>query len=185
MKNLLIILVISTALLTCKEKDKKVAPDPPNKIENTFTKTPDSITALPKNNNVITAPKTKEQIKKELKLRGFKTYNYVDKETKDTILVQQYFMAILKRGSIRGLNEEEEEELQEFHIAHLKKMYELGYVDIAGALGNDGYYGGVTIYNVPTLKMADSLAKTNPMVASGRLEIKIHPWWAPKGYHLR
>jgi len=44
---------------------------------------------------------------------------------------------------------------------------------------------GVTIYNVPTLKMADSLANSDPMVIAGRLIIEIHPWWAAKGFQLR
>ena len=44
---------------------------------------------------------------------------------------------------------------------------------------------GITIYNVPTLKMADSLANSDPMVKAGRLEIEIHPWWAGKGFPLR
>ena len=33
--------------------------------------------------------------------------------------------------------------------------------------------------------MADSLAKSDPMVKAGRLEIEIHPWWAAKGFQLR
>ncbi len=186
MRKKLIILLISTALFTCKERLKEtIVPHEVNKTANTLKKVSDSTTKPLKDNVLKEATKTRQQIKQELNLKGFKTYDYIDKKTNDTILIQQYFMAILKRGSIRGLNEEEEEELQKFHVAHLKKIYRLGYADIAGAFGDDGYYGGVTIYNVPTLKMADSLVKSNPMVASGRLEIEIHPWWAPKGFHLR
>ena len=64
-------------------------------------------------------------------------------------------------------------------------MYELGYADISGPFEDDGDIRGITIYNVPTLKMADSLAKSDPMVKAGRLEIEIHPWWAGKGFPLR
>ena len=32
---------------------------------------------------------------------------YVDEKTKDTIVMQQYFIAFLKRGTIRNQNEEE------------------------------------------------------------------------------
>ena len=42
-----------------------------------------------------------------------------------------------------------------------------------------------TIYNVPTLQMADSLANADPMVKAGRLIIEMHPWWAAKGFPLR
>lgn len=185
MKGILLFFLLSITLFSCKEDVKMALPETQNNMENTLKNIRDSIIELPKDTIVVAKPKTRQQIKEELKLKGFKTYDYIDKETNDTILVQQYFMAILKRGSIRGLNEEEEEELQEFYMRHLKKMYRLGYADIAGAFGDDGSYGGVTVYNVPTLKIADSLARSNPMVASGRLEIEIHPWWAPKGFYLR
>ena len=92
--------------------------------------------------------------------------------------MQQYFIAFLKKGPIRGQNEEETEDLQKAHLAHLSKMYELGYADISGPFGDDGAIRGITIYNVPTLKMADSLAKADPMVKAGRLAIEVHPWWA-------
>ena len=94
-------------------------------------------------------------------------------------------MAFLKSGPIRGQNEEESAELQKLHRAHLGKMYDLGFADISGPFGDDGNIRGITIYNVPTLKMADSLAKSDPMVKAGRLEIEIHPWWAAKGFPLR
>ncbi|WP_367651257.1 YciI family protein [Winogradskyella undariae] len=64
-------------------------------------------------------------------------------------------------------------------------MYSLGLADISGPFDDDGDIRGVTIYNVPTLKIADSLANSDPMVKEGRLTIEIHPWWAAKGHHLR
>ena len=93
-------------------------------------------------------------------------------------------MAFLKTGPIHGQNEEDINELQKEHLAHLTKMYDLGYADISGPFGDKGHIRGITIYNVPTLKMADSLAKSDPMVKAGRLEIEIHPWWAAKGFSL-
>lgn len=129
--------------------------------------------------------KTVKEIKEDLIAKGFKTYDFVDEKTQDTILMQQYFMVFLKRSEIQMQNEEESARLQKLHMAHLSKMYELGYSDISGPFGDDGDIRGVSIYNVPTLKMADSLAKSDPMVQAKRLEIEIHPWWAAKGYHLR
>ena len=133
----------------------------------------------------IDVEKSVNDIKEELTSKGFKIFDYVDKETQDTILMQQYFIAFLKSGSIRNQNEEEAALLQEAHLAHLKKMYDLGYADISGPFGDDGDIRGITIYNVPTLKKADSLANSDPMVKAGRLEIEMHPWWAGKGFPLR
>ena len=86
---------------------------------------------------------------------------------------------------MRTQNEEEAELLQKGHQEHLSKMYALGYADISGPFGDNGNIRGITIYNVPTQKMADSLASLDPMVKAGRLVVEIHPWWAAKGYPLR
>ena len=124
-------------------------------------------------------------LKEELIAKGFQVFDYVDEKTKDTTLMQQYFIAFLKSGPNRSQSEEEANKLQSAHLAHLGKMYELGYADISGPFGDDGEIRGITIYNVPTLEMADSLANSDPMVKAGRLVIEIHPWWAGKGLPLR
>ncbi|MCB0448286.1 MAG: hypothetical protein KDD03_12415 [Gelidibacter sp.] len=129
--------------------------------------------------------KSTKQLKDELTSKGFQTFDYVDEKTQDTILMQQYFMAFLKKGPTRSQSKEEADSLQTLHLAHLGKMYELGYADISGPFGDDGDIRGITIYNVPTLEMADSLANADPMVKAGRLVIEMHPWWAAKGFPLR
>lgn len=132
-----------------------------------------------------TKEKTSKEIKEELTTKGFQIFDYVDEKTQDTVIMQQYFIAFLKRGENRSQNKEEAEKLQAAHLAHLGKMYELGYADISGPFGDDGDIRGITIYNVPTLQMADSLANADPMVKAGRLKIEVHPWWAAKGFPLR
>ncbi|RXG33076.1 YciI family protein [Leeuwenhoekiella marinoflava] len=124
-------------------------------------------------------------IEAELKEAGYLTMNYVDEKTKDTVIMQQYFMAFLKSGPNRDQSKAEADSLQKLHLEHLGRMYELGYADISGPFGDDGDIRGITIYNTPTLKMADSLANLDPMVQAGRLEIELHPWWAAKGFPLR
>ncbi|MFM1877394.1 MAG: hypothetical protein RLZZ241_260, partial [Bacteroidota bacterium] len=89
------------------------------------------------------------------------------------------------RGKIRSQTKAEADSLQTLHMAHLQLMYDKGFADISGPLGDDGAIRGITIYNVPTLEMADSLANMDPSVQAGRLEIEIHPWWAAKGFSLR
>ena len=120
-----------------------------------------------------------------LKNKGFKTFYYVEEKTKDTFLMQEYYIAFLKAGSIRSQNEEEAKQLQDQHLAHLGKMYEMGFADISGPFGDDGDIRGITIYNVPNQQLADSLANSDPMVKAGRLQVEIHPWWAAKGFKLR
>ena len=120
-----------------------------------------------------------------LKKKGFNTFHYVDEKTKDTFLMQEYYIAFLKSGPIRNQSKEEAKLLQDQHLAHLGKMYEMGFADISGPFGDDGDIRGITIYNVPNQQLADSLANADPMVKSGRLKVEIHPWWAAKGFKLR
>nr|WP_299339324.1 hypothetical protein [Allomuricauda sp.] len=129
--------------------------------------------------------KSMAEIKAQLVEKGYQTFDYVDEETKDTILMQQYFMAFLKNGPNREQTKPELDSLQLLHLKHLERMYVEGYADISGPFGDDGDIRGVTIYNVPTLRKADSLANLDPMVKAGRLIIEVHPWWAAKGYPLR
>jgi len=162
MKKLILLLVV---LLSCKNHTEEVIQT---------SKTPEE-----------TVEKSIQQIKEELHAKGFQTFDYVDEKTQDTILMQQYFIAFLKSGPTRSQNEEEAALLQKEHLAHLGKMYELGYADISGPFADNGDIRGITIYNVPTQKMADSLANADPMVKAGRLVIETHPWWAAKGFPLR
>lgn len=182
MKKVLSIFIATVVLVACKQEPKESVLDVSENTPEVVDETIDSI--LPK---IVRTPinKSIKEIKEELTAKGFQTFDYVDEKTKDTILMQQYFMAFLKNGPIRSQNEEEGEALQKEHLAHLGKMYELGYADISGPFGDDGNIRGVTIYNVPTLKMADSLANADPMVKAGRLVVELHPWWAAKGFPLR
>ncbi len=124
-------------------------------------------------------------LKKELTEKGFSTFDYVDEATQDTVLMQQYYIAFLKRGDNRNQTKKEADSLQTLHMEHLGRMYTEGYADISGPFGDGGEILGITIYNVPTLQMADSLANLDPMVKAGRLKIEVHPWWAAKGFSLR
>ena len=142
----------------------------------------DSKTSLPAETNQDTSI---AKIKEELNVKGYQTFDYVDEESGDTIIMQQYFIAFLKRGSNRPQSKEAADSLQALHLAHLSRMYELGFADISGPFGDDGDIRGITIYNTPTLEMADSLANMDPAVEFGSLEIEMHPWWAAKGFPLR
>ena len=174
MKKLIVICFAILAMVSCKKVEKE------NGTSTEIIK--DTIAS-----EIIENPikKSTKEIKEELAAKGFQTFDYIDEKTKDTILIQQYFIAFLKSGPIRSQNEEEAELLQQEHLAHLSKMYELGYADISGPFEDTSNIRGITIYNVPTLNMADSLAHADPMVKAGRLVIEMHPWWAGKGFSLR
>jgi uncharacterized protein YciI len=165
MKKTIISLAIITLILACK------------------TETKDDIEVIEQ--PIETIEKSTKELKEELTAKGFELFDYVDEKTQDTVIMQKYFIAFLKKGPNRSQPEEEANKLQAAHMAHLGKMYELGYADISGPFEDDSDISGITIYNVPTLQMADSLANADPMVKAGRLVIEMHPWWAAKGFSLR
>ena len=170
MKQLLLLLLTIMFFISCKQEDKHnhESHDADKQLETTAE-----------------VKKSVQALKEELTQKGYQIFDYVDEETQDTMIMQQYFIAFLKRGENRDQNVDEATKLQEAHLAHLGKMYDLGYADISGPFGDDGDIRGITIYNVPTLEMADSLANSDPMVKAGRLKIEVHPWWAAKGFPLR
>ena len=168
MKNILYI-ILAVFIISCNKETKK-------EVEEVKTIAKEEV------DNTKTSMKS---IKERLINEGFQTFDYIDTKTGDTILMQQYFIAFLKRGPERSQNKAEADSLQKLHMEHLGRMYEEGYADISGPFGDDGDIRGITIYNVPTLKMADSLANMDPSVQAGRLTIEIHPWWAAKGFPLR
>jgi len=179
-KRVLIFLVVIITLMTCKKESNVIHEITEETSTASKTESVDEVIE-----DIKDVSQSAAKLKAELTKKGFQLFDYVDEETKDTILMQQYFIAFLKRGPIRSQNEEEAEQLQNEHLAHLGRMYELGYADISGPFEDDGDIRGITIYNVPTQKIADSLAKLDPMVQAGRFEIEIHPWWAAKGFSLR
>lgn len=165
MKNLIYSIAILIIVMSCK------------------TETTDTIEIAEK--QIETIEKSTKELKEELIAKGFQVFDFVNEKTKDTTLMQEYFIAFLKTGPNRSQSEEEANKLQAAHLAHLGKMYDLGYADISGPFGDDVDIRGITIYNVPTLQIADSLANSDPMVKAGRLVIEMHPWWAAKGFRLR
>lgn len=163
MKRYLAILMCFALLFACNEKHQTIVQE----------------------SSEIKTEKSTKQIKDELEQKGYKIFDYVDTNTNDTIIMQQYFIAFLKKGPDRSQSKSVVDSLQTLHLEHLQKMYDMGYADISGPFGDDGTIRGITIYNVPNIEMADSLANADPMVKAGRLKIEIHPWWAAKGFSLR
>ncbi|RXJ52901.1 YciI family protein [Gelidibacter gilvus] len=172
MKNIIWIVGAILFLTSCNEKYRKIDKD-------------DVTVSSERLDTIIPEPRTQTEIREDLLTKGYQIFDVIDEKTKDTVIMQQYFIAFLKTGPKKTQNEEESKRLLKLHLEHLKKMYDLGYADISGPFGDINDITGITIYNVPTLKMADSLANADPMVKAGSLVIEIHPWWAPKGYALR
>ena len=137
MKKVFLIGITLMAFMACKDEPKTSDIEVKEVATEIIEKPIDSVVEVEVE---VSEPvkKSTKVLKEELTAKGFKIFDYVDEKTKDTVLMQQYFITFLKRGPIRGQNEEEAADLQKAHQAHLGKMYELGYADISGPFGDDG-----------------------------------------------
>lgn len=135
-----------------------------------------------KQDSVMAGPDISE-LEAQLKEDGYQTFSYKDGDT--TYLMQQYYMVFLKSGPNRSQDSTEAAELQKKHLAHLSRLYEEGYTSLTGPMGDDGEIRGIVVFNTATQKEADSLARLDPMVKAGRLEVEVHPWWVAKGGKLK
>lgn len=102
-----------------------------------------------------------------------------------TVVMQKYFVVFLKTGPNRSQSEEEANEIQKKHLAHLSKVADMGKTSITGPFGDDGEIRGIVVYNTATMEEAKKLAEQDPAVKAGRLVVEVHPWWAAKGSTLK
>lgn len=166
MKKLAFLVLVLCVVACNQDKDTRGIPGP----EEVAASAPDTVVSV-------------EERAEELKRQGYQTFYYEEGDT--TYLMQQYYIVFLKTGTKRNQDSTEAANLQKQHLAHFNRMAEEGYLSLVGPFGDDGDIRGIAIYNTPTQKMADSLAKLDPMVKAGRLEVEVHPWWAAKGGKLK
>jgi uncharacterized protein YciI len=74
--------------------------------------------------------------------------------------------------------------LQQLHLAYLCEMYQKGYANISGPFEVDSDIHGVTIYNVPTMEMADSLARADPWSKQANSKLKSIRGGPLKDFHF-
>jgi len=74
-----------------------------------------------------------------------------------------------KKRAIPLQNKKENKYLHKLHLESLTKTYKLSYNNTSETIIDEGNIQSLTMYNVPILKMADSLANADSMVQTKRL----------------
>jgi uncharacterized protein YciI len=94
------------------------------------------------------------------------------------------YFGFLKKGPNRKEGDDktpEVQELQKAHLANIMRLAETKKLVMAGPFGDGGELRGIFVFRVESLKEAQELAATDPMIKIDRLKIELHPWQVPAG----
>jgi uncharacterized protein len=94
------------------------------------------------------------------------------------------YLGFLKKGPNRKEGDgktPEVQELQKAHLANINRLAETKKLIVAGPFGDDGDLRGIFVFRVGSLKEAQELAATDPMIKIDRLRLELHPWNVPEG----
>jgi len=98
--------------------------------------------------------------------------------------METVYFGFLKRGPNRKAGDgdtPEVQELQKAHLANINRLAETKKLVVAGPFGDDGDYRGIFVFRVGSLKEAEELAATDPMIKIDRLRLDLHRWEVPVG----
>lgn len=93
------------------------------------------------------------------------------------------YFGFLKKGPNRKDGDDKNPEIQDLqkaHIANIVRLADMKKLVIAGPFGDDGELRGIFVFRVSSLKEAQDLAATDPMIKIDRLRIELHPWKVPE-----
>ena len=92
-----------------------------------------------------------------------------------------YQVVFLKRGAPGSTPE-----IQNAHLAHVKRLYKDGFLVAAGPIAAEGELRGVLVMKTRGVEQARELVAADPRVKAGQLNADVFPWWGPdnigKGY---
>jgi uncharacterized protein YciI len=98
--------------------------------------------------------------------------------------METVYFGFLKRGPNRKPGDDDTPEIQELqkaHLANINRLAETKKLVMAGPFGDDGDNRGIFVFRVASLKEAQELAATDPMIKIDRLRLDLHPWQVPVG----
>ena len=98
--------------------------------------------------------------------------------------METVYLGFLKRGPNRKEGDgktPEVQDLQKAHIANINRLAETKKLVVAGPFGGNGDLRGIFVFRVGSLKEAQDLAATDPMIKIDRLRLELHPWNVPAG----
>ncbi len=92
--------------------------------------------------------------------------------------MRSYVLVILKTGPKPVPAGPERDEIFRGHFANMKRLADEGKLAVAGPFGDKGDWRGMFIFAVPTVKEAEELVATDPVVKSGEMIAECHKLYA-------
>ena len=94
------------------------------------------------------------------------------------------YLGFLKRGPNRKEGDgdtPEVKELQKAHLANINRLSQTKKLVAAGPFGDNGELRGLFVFRAGSMKEAEELASSDPMIKIDRLRLELHPWKVPEG----
>lgn len=94
------------------------------------------------------------------------------------------YLGFLKKGPNRKEGDgdtPEVQELQKAHLANINRLADTKKLVMAGPFGDNGELRGLFVFRVNSMKEAEDLAATDPMIKIDRLRLELHAWSVPEG----
>jgi uncharacterized protein YciI len=99
--------------------------------------------------------------------------------------MDRYVLGLLFKGPKWTVERTPEvQRIQEGHMANIQKMAATGKLIVAGPTGGTEDLAGIFIFHGVTLEEARAMAAPDPAIESGRLALKLYPWFAGKGLRV-
>ena len=98
--------------------------------------------------------------------------------------METVYFGFLKKGPNRREGDDKNPEIQELqkaHIANIVRLADMKKMVMAGPFGDDGELRGIFVFRVASMKEAQDLGATDPMVKIDRLRLDLHEWHVPIG----
>jgi uncharacterized protein YciI len=106
------------------------------------------------------------------------------KKANSPLKMDTVYLGFLKKGPNRKEGDgktPEIQQLQKDHLANIVRLADMKKLVMAGPFGDDGELRGIFVFRVASMKEAEELAATDPMIKIDRLRLELHEWKVPAG----